>query len=119
MVTDKLRPFLIFEGQPNDHNASTSTTREFHLMNPDQEEVLAVDLCCQQLAAWQDHEENIMLLKWIDRTVVPYLQEKAHGAPVFLFLLLLLLDHFSAHHHWTLNVHKVPQLRLCTSKRKV
>ena len=82
---DKLRPFLIFKGQPNGHIA----TREFPT-NPDR---VAVDLCCQE-SAWQN-EEN--MLKWIDRAVVPYLQQKAVGAPA-----LLLLDQLSA--HWTLNV---------------
>lgn len=82
---DKLRPFLIFKGQPQGHIA----TREFP-GNPDR---VAVDLCCQK-SAWQD-EEN--MLKWINTALVPYLQEKAAGAPA-----LLLLDHFSA--HWTQNV---------------
>ena len=82
---DKLRPFLIFKGQPNGHIA----TREFPT-NPDR---VAVDLCCQR-SAWQD-EEN--MLRWIDRVLVPYLQNRAQGAPA-----LLVLDQFSA--HWTENV---------------
>jgi hypothetical protein len=82
---DKLKPFLIFKGQANGHIA----TREFPT-NPDRD---AVELCCQT-SAWQD-EAN--MLRWINRTLVPYLQNRAQGAPA-----LLILDQFSA--HWTENV---------------
>ena len=82
---DKLRPFLIFKGTKDGDIA----IREFPT-NPNR---VAVDLCCQK-SAWQD-EDN--MLRWIDKALVPYLQEKAQGAPAFL-----MLDQFSV--HWTAGV---------------
>lgn len=79
---DKLRPFLIFKGTKDGDIA----TREFPA-NPNR---VAVDLCCQKLA-WQDGDN---MLRWIEKAMVPYLQEKAQGAPA-----VLMLDHFSV--HWT------------------
>ena len=79
---DKLKPFAIFKGTPD----GRIVNREFP-NNPYRDQVA---LCCQH-AAWQD--ENNML-EWVEVILVPYLQEKAEGAPA-----VILLDHFSA--HWT------------------
>lgn len=79
---DKLKPYVIFKGTRNGRIVS----REFPA-NPYRDKVV---LCCQA-KAWQD-ETN--MLDYIDKVLVPYLQEKAAGVPA-----LLLLDDFSA--HWT------------------
>ncbi len=79
---DKLKPFFIFKGTKDGEIA----TREL----PQNRYRHDVVLCCQK-SAWQDGEN---MLKWIDKVLVPYLQEKANGDPA-----LLLLDQFSV--HWT------------------
>ena len=79
---DKLKPMCIFKGAPN----GRIVTREF-AENPHCDDVV---LACQK-TAWQD-EQN--MLQWIDKVLVPYLQEKAAGAPA-----CILLDRFPA--HWT------------------
>lgn len=79
---ERLKPFLIFKGTPEGRIA----TREFPT-NP-QRDIL--ELVCQE-SAWQD-EGN--MLKWIDRILVPHLQEKAAGVPA-----ILVLDQFKV--HWT------------------
>ena len=77
---DKLKPMVIFKGQPDGRIA----TREL----PDFETNDELLLCCQP-NAWQD-ERNMR--RWIDEILVPYLQERAEGVPVFLFL-----DQFEVH----------------------
>ena len=77
---DKLKPMVIFKGTPDGRIA----TREL----PDFETSDELLLCCQE-HAWQD-ERNMEW--WIDAILVPYLQEKADGVPVFLFL-----DQFEVH----------------------
>jgi hypothetical protein len=79
---DKLKPYLIFKGE----RFGRIATREFPT-NPNRDRVV---LCCQK-KAWQDKEN---MEDYIDKVLVPYLQQRATGAPT-----LLLLDHFSA--HWT------------------
>lgn len=79
---DKLKPFLIFKGTPKGRIATKELPN-----NPNRDKL---EFCCQK-AAWQD-EDN--MLRWINRVLVPYLQQKARGAPA-----AILLDHFSA--HWT------------------
>jgi hypothetical protein len=79
---DKLKPYLIFKGERNGRIAQ----RELPV-NPNGNRVV---LCCQK-KAWQD-ETN--MVDYIDRVLVPYLQERAVGVPC-----ILLLDQFSA--HWT------------------
>ncbi|KAG7368805.1 DDE superfamily endonuclease [Nitzschia inconspicua] len=79
---DKLKPFLIFKGERTGRIA----TREFPT-NPYREQVA---LCCQK-KAWQD---GVNMEDYVDKILVPYLQEKANGVPC-----LLLMDDFSA--HWT------------------
>ena len=78
---DKLKPFLIFHGKP----AGRIATRELPT-NPNRHHVAMV---CQP-SAWQDDSN---MLVWIDQVLVPYLQEKAQGVPVLLFL-----DSFQVHH---------------------
>ena len=77
---DKLKPMVIFKGTP-DGRIATRELPEFET----RDELL---LCCQP-HAWQD-ERNME--RWIDEILVPYLQERAEGVPVFLFL-----DHFEVH----------------------
>ena len=77
---DKLKPMVIFKGTP-DGRIATRELPEFET----KDELL---LCCQD-NAWQD-EANMG--RWIDEVLVPYLQEKAAGVPVLLFL-----DQFEAH----------------------
>jgi hypothetical protein len=79
---EKLKLMLIFKGTPTGRIA----TREFRTNHYRDRLVLA----CQE-SAWQDRN-NILL--WIDRVLVPYLQEKAAGAPA-----AILLDEFRV--HWT------------------
>ena len=71
---------VIFKGTP-DGRIATRELPEFET----KDELL---LCCQA-HAWQD-ETNMG--RWIDEILVPYLQERAEGVPVFLFL-----DHFEVH----------------------
>lgn len=77
---EKLKPMVIFKGRPEGRIAS----REFSDFET-RDELL---LCCQD-NAWQDNEN---MGRWIDGVLVPYLQEKAEGVPVLLFL-----DQFEAH----------------------
>lgn len=79
---DKLRPFLIFKGTKDGDIATMELPT-----NPNR---VAIDFCCQK-SAWQDQEN---MLRWIEKAMVPYLQEKAQGAPA-----VLMLDQFSV--HWT------------------
>ena len=78
---DKLKPMMIFAGTRDGRIA----TREFSA-SPYRDRAC---LICQS-SGWQD-ETN--LLQWIDLILVPYLQEKAQGAPA-----VLMLDAFAAHH---------------------
>ena len=68
---------VIFKGMPDGRIA----TREL----PDFETSDELLLCCQE-HAWQD-EKNME--QWIDAILVPYLQEKADGVPVFYSLTSL------------------------------
>lgn len=68
---DKLKPMVIFKGKA-DGRIATRELPEFETSD----ELL---LCCQE-HAWQD-ERNME--RWIDTILVPYLQEKAEGVPVF------------------------------------
>ena len=82
---DKLKPYVIFKGEPNGRIA----TRELPTI-PARDRVV---LCCQK-KAWQD---ALNMQDYIEKVLVPYLQEKAAGVPC-----LLLLDKFLA--HWTVPV---------------
>jgi hypothetical protein len=79
---DKLKPLLIFKGTKDGEIATRELPRNRYRND--------VVLCCQR-SAWQDSEN---MLKWVDKVLVPYLQEKAAGEPALLFL-----DQFSV--HWT------------------
>jgi hypothetical protein len=79
---DKLKPMCIFKGTVR----GRIVQREFP-QNPTRDDIV---LCCQT-AAWQD-KDNMLL--WIDRVLVPYLQDRAQGAPA-----AILLDQFKV--HWT------------------
>lgn len=76
----KLKPMLIFKGQPDGHIA----TRELPMLSVREDMVMV----CQP-SAWQDNEN---MAKWIDLCLVPYLQEYGQGANPILYL-----DAFSAH----------------------
>ena len=78
---DKLKPMLIFKGQPNGRIAKRELP-EFETRND-------IFLACQE-NAWQNDRN---MIEWIDNCLVPWCQQRAAGAPV-----LLLLDSFSAHH---------------------
>jgi len=79
---NKLKPMCIFKGTVH----GRIVQREFP-QNPARDDII---LCCQT-AAWQD-KDNMLL--WIDRVLVPYLQDRALGAPA-----AILLDQFKV--HWT------------------
>lgn len=70
----KLKPMIIFKGQPHGRVATTELTR-----SPYRNRAF---LCCQE-SAWQDSDN---LIQWVDAVLVPHLQAKAAGAPAFLFL---------------------------------
>ena len=77
---DMLKPMLIFKGEKNGRIA----TREF----PQYENrELAFHAC--HPSAWMNEEYVVM---WIEQVFRPYIQVRAMGAPVILFL-----DSFSAH----------------------
>ncbi|KAG7359208.1 DDE superfamily endonuclease [Nitzschia inconspicua] len=71
---DKLKPYLIFKGERNGRIA----TQELPT-NPYREQVA---LCCQN-KAWHD---GINMEDYIDRVLVPYLQQKANGVPCLLLM---------------------------------
>jgi hypothetical protein len=76
----KLKPMVIFKGARNGRIATRELPQSKFRDN--------LVLSCQS-NAWQDKEN---MNDWVDGVLVPHLQQKAAGTPVFLFL-----DQFSAH----------------------
>lgn len=79
---DKLRSMIIFKGTPGGRIA----TREIPKFTRHEECSFKV-----QENAWMDKS---LIVSWIDECLVPHLQQRAEGAPVYL-----LLDSYSG--HWT------------------